>query len=882
MKTRILAALAVAAFTLSPTLGAPTPTQQAYFKASNAGTRDEFGYSVAVSGDTAVIGARFESSSATGVNGDQTDNSAPQSGAAYAFVRNGTNWIQQAYLKASNTGGPLPGEEYGDAFGWSIAISDDTVVVGAPFEDSNAIGVNGDEHNNSAPDSGAVYVFVREGTNWIQQAYLKASNPGSGDNFGYSVAISGNTVVVGAPFEDSNATGVNGNQGNNSAAESGAAYVFMRSGTNWIQQAYLKASNSGSGDAFGESVGVSGDTIVIGAGGEDSNSIGVNGPQGNNSAAGSGAAYVFARNGTNWTQQAYLKASNTGAGDEFGFAVAISGDTVVAGAAGEDSNATGVNGNQGDNSTPDSGAAYVFVREGTNWSQQAYLKTSYNAAVPVGFGFSVALSVDVLVVGAPGDASNATGVNGDPTNNSATDSGAAYVFTRDGTNWSQRAYLKASNTGGPLPGEFYGDNFGADGHVAVSGDTVLVGAHAEDSSSTGVNGDQADNSAMDAGAAYVFTGFGAVTQRAVPAGKLVAWGNNEFGQTNVPPGDDFVAISAGAGHSLALRSDGSLAGWGWNSGDAGLGSADIFYGQAIVPAGNDFKAVAAGAFHSLALRTNGSLVGWGSNEILGNDPNPTGQATVPAGNDFVAIAAAAGGFHSLALKSDGSLVAWGDNSYGQTDVPAGNDYVAIAAGDFHNVALKSDGSLVAWGDNEAGKTNVPVGNDFVAIAAGWGQSLVLKSNGSMAGWGWNINGQATPRSGTDFVAVAAGWRHSLALKSDGSMVGWGWNYGLDATAGTFYGQAVPRAGTNFIAVAAGERFSVAIQMQPPVLTIAPIGNNVVLSWSTNHIGYTLEARSDVSPLSNWAPVPGTPTILANQFTVTNSLTGGNQFFRLKR
>src|SRR6185503_5400786 len=104
------------------------PAQQAYLKAFNPEAKDEFGWSVAISGDTAVVGARFESSNAAGVNGDQSDNSALQSGAAYVFVRNGTNWIQQAYLKASNPGGPLPGEEYGDAFGWSVAISGDTVV----------------------------------------------------------------------------------------------------------------------------------------------------------------------------------------------------------------------------------------------------------------------------------------------------------------------------------------------------------------------------------------------------------------------------------------------------------------------------------------------------------------------------------------------------------------------------------------------------------------------------------------------------------------------------------------------------------------------------------------------------------------------------------
>ena len=145
---------------------------------------------------------------------------------------------QQAYLKASNT-------EASDFFGSSVAVSSDTVVVGAEGEDSNATGVNGNQLDNSELLSGAAYVFVRPpgGTTWSQQAYLKASNTGAGDRFGISVAVSGDTVVVGAYSEDSNATGVNGNQLDNSALSSGAAYVFVRppGGTTWSQQAYLKA-----------------------------------------------------------------------------------------------------------------------------------------------------------------------------------------------------------------------------------------------------------------------------------------------------------------------------------------------------------------------------------------------------------------------------------------------------------------------------------------------------------------------------------------------------------------------------------------------------------------------------------------------------------------
>jgi len=300
-----LATLAVAVLTVSPAwAAAPTPAQQAYLKASNTGAGDLFGYSVAVSGDTMVSGADWEDSSATGVNGDQSDNSAINSGAVYVYVRNGTNWTQQAYLKASNTGGPSPGNSAGDLFGVTVAISGDTLVVGARNEDSSATGVNGDQSDDSAINSGAAYVFVRSGTNWSQQAYLKASNTGATDFFGYSVAVSGDTVVVGAYQEGSSATGVNGDGSSNSAGDAGAAYVFVRHGTNWSQQAYLKASNTGAGDRFGVSVAISGETVVVGSWLEDSGVTGVDGDQTDNSAPDSGAAYVFVRNGTNWSQQA--------------------------------------------------------------------------------------------------------------------------------------------------------------------------------------------------------------------------------------------------------------------------------------------------------------------------------------------------------------------------------------------------------------------------------------------------------------------------------------------------------------------------------------------------------------------------------------------------
>ena len=465
-------------------------SQQAYIKASNAAAEDQFGASVAIFGDTVVVGAVLEDSIAAGVNGNQADDSSDESGAVYVFVRNGTTWSQQAYLKASNN---EVGEVTGDLFGASVSISGNTLVVGAPYEDSSATGVNGNQADNSAYNSGAVYVFTRSGITWSQQAYIKASNTGAEDYFGSSVAISDDTFVVGAYLETSSATGVNGDETDNSARDAGAAYVFTRSGMTWSQQAYLKASNTGEWDFFGGSVAISGNTVVVGARGEASNAVGINGDQTNNLAGTSGAVYVFTRDGTIWSQQAYLKASNTQEHDIFG-SVAISGDTIAVGAFYEDSNATGVNGDQSNDLATYSGAVYIFTRNGSSWSQQAYIKAS-NTGEYDNFGQSVAISDNTLIVGAPGEYSNAIGVNGNQSDNSAPVSGAVYIFTRDGEDWSQRAYIKASNS------EAY-DFFGTS--VGISNGTIVVGAPSESSNAASINGNQIDNSAHWAGAAYIF------------------------------------------------------------------------------------------------------------------------------------------------------------------------------------------------------------------------------------------------------------------------------------------------------------------------------------------------------------------------------------------
>ena len=407
-------------------------SQQAYIKASNTAPGDVFGVSVALNNETLVIGAYGEDSNATGIDGDQSNNSSVGSGAVYVFTRRNNTWSQQAYIKASNTNIENFSQR-GELFGNTLALDGDTLAVGAPYEQSNATGIDGDQSNNSSWQNGAVYVFTRNGTTWSQQAYIKASNGEIWDRFGTSLALDGDTLAVGAPGESSNAAGIDGDQSDNSTEGAGAVYVFTRSGTTWSQQAYIKASNTEitgsrvlSVDRFGASLVLDGDTLAIAATGESSNATGIDGGQSDNSVKNSGAVYIFTRSGTIWSQQAYIKASNTAEWDLFGVGLALDGDTLAVGAPGESSSAIGINGDQSDNSMLGAGAVYVFTRSGITWSQQAYIKAS-NTIENYAFGSSLAFDGGTLAVGSRGESSNAIGINGDQSDNSARRSGAVYL-----------------------------------------------------------------------------------------------------------------------------------------------------------------------------------------------------------------------------------------------------------------------------------------------------------------------------------------------------------------------------------------------------------------------------------------------------------------------
>lgn len=460
-----------------------------YIKPFNTDAGDLFGFSVALSGNVLVVGAREEDSNGLGDDGSPFSNNLVNSGAAYVFRRGPGGWQQEAYIKS-------PNPDASDFFGTDVAVEGNILVVGAEEEDSITAGVNG-ESNNLGTNVGAAYVYERIDDVWQLVAFLKAGNPDTNDFFGHEVAISGRTIVVGSLFEDTGLSGVNP-EPNNSVVNAGAAYVYREVDGVWEQEAFLKASNPERSDHFGESVSISGDTIVVGATLEDSPASQVNGSQGNGS-TNVGAAYIYARSNGEWAQQAYLKPPNPDVSDHFGTSVSISGDIVVVASQFEDGGNPNVDSNPFDNSVRSAGAAYVFDRDSNgDWDFRTYLK-SPNPEVDDQFGFSVSISGDFIVVGEFGEDSVAIGPDG-VGDNSVPDAGAAYVYQIVNDDIELASVLKSS-----VPGT--GDMFGF--NVAVSGTSIAAGANQEDSVTNEVNGDANNNDAENSGGVFLFDSISA-------------------------------------------------------------------------------------------------------------------------------------------------------------------------------------------------------------------------------------------------------------------------------------------------------------------------------------------------------------------------------------
>ncbi len=404
--------------------------------------------------------------------------------------------------------------------------------------------------------------------------YFKASNTGVGDEFGGAVSLSddGLTMAIGAVGEDSNATGINNDESDNSAFAGGAVYVYNYNGSSWAQQAYIKASNTEEADNFGIAVSLSedGSTLAVGARGEDGNTF-INGDETDNSISGAGAVYVYTRDSSSWSQEAYIKASDIDGSDAFGVALSLSNDgsTLAVGARGESSAA---------------GAAYVYTRSGNNWVEEAYIQGS-NTTIPDEFGLAISISGDgsTLAIGSH-ESSNATGVNGDEADNSALDAGAVYVYTGNGSSWTQQAYIKASNTE-----EF--DHFGIAVSLSEDGSTLAVGARGEDSEAVGINGDQVNNGADGAGAVYVYTRSGNIwnQQSYIKASNTQRF--DLFGYA-VSLSDDGLTLAVGArgedNEAVGINGDEENRGTGNSIGAVYLYtfSADVWNQQAYIKASN--------------------------------------------------------------------------------------------------------------------------------------------------------------------------------------------------------------------------------------------------------------------------------------------------------
>jgi hypothetical protein len=370
--------------------------------ASDGAESDNFGNSVCIWGDKAIVGSPYDDDKGSG------------SGSAYIFRFNGTTWVQEAKLLAADGAA-------GDNFGQSVGICGNTAVAGAVGDD--------DKGNNS----GSAYIFRFNGSSWVQEMKVVAPDGAPSNYFGQSVGVSGNTVVVGAYYDDDN------------GSASGSAHIYRFNGSTWAWETKLLASDGGSGNYFGYAVGIDNNAIVIGAYGDDDNGIY------------SGSAYIFRFNGSSWAEQAKLLASDGAENDYFGYSVGISGDTTIIGA-------------YLDNNGSDSGSAYIFRFDGSNWAEEDKLLASDSNESDY-FGRSVGIWGDTAVVGATGDDDMGEG------------SGSAYVFRFDGSSWVQDEKLLACD------GADY-DLLGVS--ASIWGDEVVIGAMLD------------DDSGASSGSAYIF------------------------------------------------------------------------------------------------------------------------------------------------------------------------------------------------------------------------------------------------------------------------------------------------------------------------------------------------------------------------------------------
>ena len=624
-----------------------------------------------------------------------------------------------------------------------------------------------------------IRVYTRSGATWTQRAKLLAGDGEGFDHFGSAVAISGDTIVVGAQSDDH--TGIGSN--------SGSAYVFVGAGSSWTQQAKLVPTDAAGSNLIGDSVDIDQDTVVIGA------------PVHSHGVTQSGSAYIFFRNGSTWTEQAELLANAPVSGDRLGNSVGISGDTVVVGAELAD-NIGGVG----------AGSAYVYSRSGTTWNEQAYLIAS-DAGGGDAFGSGVTVNRHTILVGAKRE--------DDPIN-----SGALYVFGREGTTWTEQQKVVASDADSL-------DEFGR--AVALSGNTVLVGANLDDdfgsSSGSGYIFQVVPPPAFDVPPTPL---QGATLS--VNVGDTLEF-NVQVSDVDVRA--DVIQITTGSAHTCALLDTGVVRCWGFGGqGRLGYGNADTIGDNETpvtagdVDVGGTVANIVAGEAHTCAVLDAGTVrcwgsggfsnLGYGNTDDIGDDETPASAGDVDVGGTVVQMAA--GTFHTCALLSAGTVRCWGAGGLGRLgsgnnasildaasagDVNVGGPVTQITAGKSHTCALLDTGAVRCWGygaggrigygnandigDNEAPAAagDLNVGGLVTEITAGQDHTCALLDTGAVRCWGLGANGRLgygntndigdneTPASAGDVdvggavVQIDAGLFHTCALLDTGVVLCWG-------------------------------------------------------------------------------------------------------------
>jgi uncharacterized repeat protein (TIGR01451 family) len=634
-------------------------SETAKLTASDGAASDRFGVSVSLSGDRALIGARLD------------DDDGSSSGSAYVFDFNGTSWSETAKLTASDGAAS-------DVFGNSVSLSGDRALIGARLDD------------DSGSDSGSAYVFDFDGSSWSETAKLTATDGATSDAFGYSVSLSGDRALIGAVFDD------------DSGSSSGSAYVFDFNGTSWSETAKLTASDGAASDQFGLSVSLSGDRALIGARLDDDNG------------SSSGSAYVFDFNGTSWSQADKLTASDGAAGDWFGWSVSLSGDRALIGA------------NLDDDSGTDSGSAYVFDFNGTSWSETDKLMPPDGAASDE-FGYSVSLSGDRALIGARLD------------DDRGSDSGSAYVFDFDGSAWSETDKLTASDG---TSSDYFGIS------VSLSGNRALIGA-------VSANGNESLS-----GSAYVFDFNGTSWSETE---KLTASDGAAFDQFGVS-----VSLSGDRALIGANRDDDSGTGSGsayvfdfngtsWSETDklsASDGAGDDFFGSSVSLSGD--RALIGAPSDDDKGSSSGSAYVFDFN---GTSWSETTKLTASDGAMFDNFG------WSVSLSGDRALIGARLDGGGNS----GSAYVF----DFNDTSWSETAKLTA-SDGAAGDSfgySVSLSGDRALIGARWDDDNGTDSGSAYVfdfhGTSWSETDKLTPPDG----AADDSFGYSVSLSGDRALIG---------------------------------------------------------------------------------------------------------------